>query len=532
MLKDNIKLLFEEKEIYANILTPKNNNFGDFAININQLQKKDINIQDLKLNIFEKVEKKDSFINFYINDSTLINNLSNQDFNFENKNKTILVEFGQPNTHKTPHIGHLFSYIFGESISRILEINGYKVIRLNYQGDVGPHVAKCLWYIKQNLAEKNKLDSIKDKINFLQKAYQEGSRAFEENTRNKEEIIEINKAIYNKDPSVLELWKETRDWSLEYDQKFEKELGITYEKYYFESQTFEIGKKIVEENVGKIFEESDGAIIFKGEDYGLHTRVFINNQNIPTYEGKDIGLISLKNKDFKYDLSIVTTASEQTPYWKVVKKAAELIYPKIGEKILHLGFGMINLKSGKMSSRDGVIFTAFELIDRINEIISNSFETSAQNTKKIGLSAVKYSFLKSDYKKNITFDIDESVSVQGNSGPYIQYTYARCNSITTKKIPQEEFAKTNLLEEEKSILRHLIHFDEAIQNACLNYSPHLISNFIFELCQKYNYFYEKCAILNEKDIDKMNLRLKITQKVANVIKIGLNLLGIEIVEKI
>lgn len=553
------KLNYPVKEIILE--TPKNPNYGDLytplALQISKEIKEDsYNLAKKIVKNFPNLEEikkveiiKPGFINFFLDESVYLKNLFSwleKDFkNILNEGKKIIIEFGQPNTHKIPHIGHLYSYIYGESLARIFEVCGNKVVRVNYQGDIGLHVAKCLWRFKKYLIANEKkissFQSLEEKVKFLQICYQEGTQEYEKSEQVKKEIDELNIKIYQKDPSIVQLWKETRQWSLDFYKIFELKLGINFKRYYFESETAEIGKRIVFENLKKVFHKSGQTIIFKGEDYGLHTRVFINKYGNPTYEAKDIGLAFLKNKEFDFDLSIITTANEQNEYWKVVIKAIDLIFPHLKNKIIHLGFGMINLNTGKISSRLGKIIDPFILINKVKNEIKENFQVkNDQLLEKIALCSIKYSFLMSDYKKDIIFDLEKSIAKEGNSGPYLLYTYVRCQSVL-KKIKKDflDFKNDKFLKkirelsfskEEINLLKKVYFFDKVIIKAKNNYSPNIIANYLYELASLFNIFYQKYPII--KGGEYLFFRIALTKSVSQILKKGLFLLGIETVEKI
>lgn len=552
MVKDKIRALLEDslkangvdvKEI--SLQHPINTEHGDYSTNVALVYAKQLKQNPLDLaqkikgsitgnELIEKVTvEKPGFINFFLSEKALLQELQLiTESNKKNLNKkTILLEYGQPNTHKTPHIGHLFSYIFGESLARILENQGYKIVRANYQGDVGPHVAKCLYQVRLKKDKLEKIKTLREKIEFLQQCYQEGSKLYDEDKNVQKEIDDLNQKIYNQDSEITGLWNETRKYCLDFFKQFEKVLGISYEKYYFESEVAEKGKEIVKKNIGKIFVESDGAIIFKGEKYGLHTRVFITKFGMPTYEAKDIGLNEEKS-EITFDLSIVATASEQNEYYKVVTKVSEIIFPKLKDKLKHLGFGLIHLKSGKMSSRTGEIIDAFGLVDLTTEEIVKKYKIDQQLAQTIGLAAIKYSFLKSDAYKNIIFDLDKSIAREGDSGPYLLYTYVRTQSVLAKNSGIKAIdPQMTLNKEEKDILRLIYQFPEVIEAAAGRYSPHLIATYLFQLAHFFNFFYQKHPILKADESTRREFRLALTKAVGKTIKDGLYLLGIETVEK-
>lgn len=562
-----VKEVFPGIEVPAFSVThPADEQFGDYSSNIALLLTRELNLTATEVaetiakaisanTVVEQVTvAKPGFINFVLAKSYLLEELNNiiklgDDYGRgATKAEKILFEFGQPNTHKTPHIGHLFSYCYGEACVRLLEANGYKVWRANYQGDIGPHVAKCLWAYQKRInpsaaGQRLKIKSLPlhDKVQFLQECYQEGARAYYDEPAAKHEIDQLNQKIYQKDPAIRSVWQETRSWCVEYYKKFEARLGIHYDKYYFESETSDIGKQIVV-NREDIFVESDGAIVWRGKQYGLHTRVFINQFGNPTYEAKDVGLAALKLNDFPFDQSIYTTASEQNEYWKVLIKVIELLMPEIEGKISHIGFGLIQLATGKMSSRTGNIVTAFSLVEmakqKIRDYISEHRNYSQVEKEKIAeivaIGAIKYSFLKSTPKKDITFDLESSISFDGNSGPYLQYTFARTQSILTKsgaassKFTIEQCDDIN--KEELSVLRWIYRFPEVVEEAAKGYAPHVLCSFLFELARRYSTFYNEHQILDSSN--SKPLRLALTRATGDMLKEGLELLGIDVLEKI
>ncbi len=458
--------------------------------------------------------------------------------------KRIMVECGDPNTHKMPHIGHLYSYIIGNSISKIMEFTGNEVCLVNYQGDVGPHVAKCIYgWIQKGRPDP---EDAYERVKLLQQCYQEGARLYEEDEAVKEEVSKINKAIYDPTSEVQADWQTTRQWSLDYYLIFEKELGIDQKFHYLESQIWQKGMELVKANTRSeanpkgVFVESDGAIIFPGEDYGLHTRVFITRASTPTYECKELGLNTRKMADWPYDLTIIPTGGEQIGYFKVVIKAIEEAIPELKGKIQHIGFGMVNLSTGKMSSRTGQILSAPDLIDlvksRVAEVVADreglSEEQKLDITRKVALAAIKYAFLKGNVMQNMTFDLEESVSFEGNSGPYLLYTYARIQSLLKEGESVDTAADVSVLDagSELAVLKKLESFRENVIAAKEKLAPHIISTYLYELAQDYNSFYKQLKINSAPDAQKSARRL-LSQQVGRILHTGLALLGIETVEK-
>jgi arginyl-tRNA synthetase len=483
------------------------------------------------------------------------------------KGKKIMVEYAHPNTHKQFHIGHLRNITNGEAIVRILESSGAEVIRANYQGDIGLHIAKCLWSLCKDpvLTNRQKDSKITDqlvktgslhiKVEMLGKAYTEGNKAYEEDPKAKKEILSINKEIYDhSNPKINKLWQETRQWSLDYFETIYKRVESHFDRYYFESEVFSQGRELVLGGLKKgIFKKSKGAIIFPGSKYHLHDRVFITQEGNPTYEAKDMELGRLQFEEYHPDLIIHNVGPEQGGYFKVVFEALAKLFPKTCGKEYHLTYGWVRLKKGKMSSRSGNVVLGEWLLDEAKEKIKKAFpEVSNEVAEEIAVGAVKYSFLKVSPQTEVAFDFKESISLTGNSGPYLQYTFARGQSVLHKsqiskvkcqnQISNLKSYKVN--KEELTILRTIYKFPEVVEEAAKNYSPNLICNFLYDLSQKYNTFYNKHRILQVKSEklkvksynvklknENTNFRILLTRATAQVLKNGLYLLGIKTPKK-
>lgn len=426
------------------------------------------------------------------------------------------------------------SNAIGESVSRIIEFSGAEVKRANYQGDVGLHTAKAVWGLQQRGSTSLLGDS-----KILGKAYAKGAKAYEEDETAKEEIKEMNKKIYNRsDEKINKLYDNGRKTSLEYFEKIYKKLGTKFDEYFFESETGPVGKKLVEENIGKVFEESEGAIVFRGEKYGLHTRVFVNSEGLPTYEAKDLALTKIKKDKFIYDESIVVTANEQKEYYKVVLSAIKQIFPKLAEKSKHIAHGMLRLQDGKMSSRTGDIITGESLIEDVNtkilEKMKNSdIEDREGTSEKIGIGAIKYSILKQSTGKDIIFDYDKSLSFEGDSGPYLQYARVRANAVLEKakfeniKINIKTLKRNTITDD--SLEKLLYRFPEIVQRANTEYEPHYITTYLTELAGAFNSFYAKERIIEEGEASIYKVAL--TKAFETTVKNGLWLLGIKVPNK-
>ncbi|OGM28536.1 arginine--tRNA ligase [Candidatus Woesebacteria bacterium RIFCSPHIGHO2_01_FULL_41_10] len=489
------------------------------------------------------------FINFYLSDEALNSQLFKVLEDKENfgksksESKKIMVEYAHPNTHKELHIGHMRTLIVGEALARILGFAGHEVFRANYQGDIGPHVAKAIWGTRK-LLKKNKTGweeaealSKSEKAHLLGQGYALGNSEYEEN---KEEIHALNKALYALDDDVKEDYERTRRWSLEYYDIFYTRFDTKFDKLYFESEVSPRALDLVKEYIGKVFTESEGAVIYDGEKHGLHKRVFITKEGYPTYEGKDIALAFAQFADFAFDTNIHVVASEQRGYFEVVFDALNQIDPKFKSREYHLSMGMVQLVGKKMSSRTGDVFTVDQLLDEVKShtrelIKSGKLEEEMEEIAEMTtMGAVKYSVLAASALQDVQFDVKKSVALDGNSGVYLQYTYARTQSVLAKaiaqgsRVPEKMVPQDNFSEHEKNILRRLAKFPEIVKDAAISYSPHIICNYLYSLAQNYNAFYGVEQIVGS---EREALRLGLTAATGQTIKNGLHLLGISAPEK-
>ncbi len=544
-----------DKKVIIEVEIPSNINFGDYSTSLalklaNFFKKNPIEIASEIKDYFEENDFIDrievlnpGFINFFVKKEELIKKITKftrDEFDFSyyhlGPNKKIMIEFAHPNTHKLFHIGHLRNISIGEALVRIFNTLGNQVIRANYQGDVGLHIAKCLYAIKNKNFDLGQFKTLEEKITFIGKMYTQGTKAYEENEAAKKEIIKINQQIYNQDQEIMPLWIQTRQWSLDYFDKIYKRVDSYFDRFYFESEMAKRAIEICQQALEKgILEKSQGAIVFNGKKYGLDTRVFINSLGYPTYEGKELALAEKEFGEFgELDKNIHCVTPEQTSFFKVTFKVQELINPKISGKQLHLAYEWVNLKTGKMSSREGNVVEANWLIDQIKEKIIEKFKCDENTAEVLAVASAKYSFLKSSLKTPINFDIEESVAIEGNSAPYLIYTFVRCLSVLQKA--RVDFKEKNLDDysslnnDELLIIRLLYQFSEVVLKSAHQYAPNLIASYLYNLASQYNLFYQKNPIL-KADENTKNLRLLITRATANIIKKGLELLGIKTVNK-
>lgn len=560
IIKASIKELYKIDAPEFSVDFPTDLKFGDLTTNIAMIIAKSLKKNPAEIAVeltghikvhtpkaftdkFESITSIGGFINFTYTKSSLWQELLQDKYTQVlpvEKAKRIMVEYGDPNTHKLLHIGHLFSYIVGESFARLLDAVGNTVVKANYQGDIGPHVAKSIYgYIQVG---QPKPASSLERVQLLQKCYQEGVKEYEEDPIAKETIDGITRKLYAKDPEILSIWRETRQWSVDYYHELEQRLSVQQTYHYWESDIWEEGRKTVEKHVGTVFEKSDGAIVFPGEKYGLHTRVFITQNNTPTYEAKDMGLNVQKYEDWPYDVNLITTAYEQNAYFEVMIKALELCFPDLKGKTKHVGFGLISLSTGKMSSRTGQILTAIDLIEavktRVTEVLKEREGLNAgekeQIAEKVTMAAIKFAFLRQNILQNMKFDLEESIKFEGRSGPYVQYTYARIQSIVRQlELPEATTKDVELLEkkEELELLRWIARYPTVVSQAAKALAPHAVAEYTFQTAQLFNSFYSECPINSEKNAELQRARRTLAVATAEVLKKGLDLLGIDVVEK-
>ena len=522
------------------------------------------------------------FMNFMLPDGYFVGILEELSRDFEKniscdeyKNKVVVAEFSDPNPFKVLHVGHLYTSIVGESISRLIEFAGGEVHRVNFGGDVGLHVAKTLYVLcgsssgaitaNDSLSEarssrpssrgsaatprqqppdpptkersprqpEDELFTIED----IAEAYVEGTRLYEEDEEAKKRIIELNKKIYEiaaqgegnyeemseEDRSLAEMYWRGRKLSYEYFDEFYARIGVKFEKYYPESTVVGRGLQTIKEHMPEVYQESDGAVVFHGEEFGLHTRVFINKEGLPTYETKDVGLIFAKNEDYHFDESVVITGNDIIEYMKVVLKSVEQYAPELVEKTRHITHGNVRLPGNeKMSSRKGNFVKAVDVL------------------AMAPLDAIKYSFLKYKIGGNIEFNAEESVAMTGNSGIYLQYSAVRAKKVLArlrspsllglgKKRPQEE--KVSRSPEEKfeiELIKKFSQYKRVLIDAVEEKAPHLVCAYLFELAQEFSRFYENCQVAGSERETERGEMVKVFYK---IMEHRLGLLGISIPEE-
>lgn len=523
--------------------------FGDYATNVALRLAKQVgkNPREIGEALAEKLREHKyfqevsiagpGFLNIRLTDGALAQSLSTTALPTL-KDKRILLEYSCPNAFKELHTGHLYQTIAGDALSRIFEASGAKVFRANFGGDVGLHVAKCLYGIVQLLDGEHpeKLSSVAEdgRAEWISKAYVSGAKAYEEDAAAREAIGALNKKVYafhaenDHDSPIAQIYWICREWSYDYFKHFYDTISVKpFDKYYPESQTAQPGIELVQKHMD-VFAKSDGAVVYEGEKKGLHTRVFITSEGIPTYETKDLGVIVTEATDFTYDQRIIMTGNDQSEYMKVVFAALADIDAELAAKQTHLTNGTVRFGDGKkMSSRLGNVLRAVEVLEIVGEAAKALNEDAGLN-KEITLGAVKYSFLKHRLGGDIAFDVSESVSLEGNSGPYLQYAYARAGSILRKAAKSPGGYDTDLQPSERSLLRKMTEYAEVVEKAAEDLMPHLICTYLYELSQEFNRFYEKNKVIGD---EREGIRLRLVADYRDILKNSLELLGIPAPER-
>jgi arginyl-tRNA synthetase len=439
----------------------------------------------------------------------------------------VMVEYTQPNPFKPFHIGHLMSNTIGESLVRLLEAQGAKVIRANYQGDVGPHVAKAIWGVAQLGVDPTDVEA-------LGKAYAHGAQQYEQSPEAKRDIDELNRLVYERsDAGVNDVYDKGRAASLARFEELYAILGTSFDRYYFESETAPLGQRIVETHP-EVFPESEGARVFKGEEHGLHTRVFITAKGFPTYEAKELGLETLKDTEYpECDEFIITTAVEQKSVFEVIKAALSVIKPDLAQRLSHISHGMMRLEHGKMSSRLGVVVTGEYLLsalkdaalDRAKESRAVSPEALAQD---IAVAAIKFQILKQAAGNDIVFNEERALSLEGDSGPYMQYAFARSRSLIEKAaavgIGQTFDAGLPITDIERMAFR----FPSVVARAALERAPHHVAQYVIVMSSLFNEWYARERVLESDHAPHL---LAVAGVAGTTIRQGLELLGIPVPEK-
>lgn len=500
-----------------------------------------------KIDYVEKVKAVGPYLNFFLNANEVIEAfISGITYEQSKEPKKIMIEYSSPNTNKPQHLGHVRNNLLGMSISQILEHQGNKTIKVNLLNDRGLGVSKVI-YAYLYLAKEKEPNKKPD--HFVGDLYLLFNNEVKKRPELEQEAQRILKRWEENDEEVISSWKKIRDFVIEGYKETYKKLGCLFDKEYFESEIYKEGKEIVMEGLKKdIFKEKDGAVIAPLEKYGLPEKVLIKSNGTALYITQDIALAKKKFEDFEIDYSIYVVASEQELYFKQLFKIIELLNIASSDKLYHLAYGMILLEGGKMKSREGNIVDADSIIEELERLALSeveqrypnlSEEEKKERTEKIAISALKFYILKVDPTRDILFKPKESISFQGETGPYLQYTYARIKSIVRKSgMNSKDIIKNIDLKcfendeciEEKAIALLALEFPSIIEKAAESLKPSLLCRYLLDFAQLINsYYHDKRVIGEDKEVMKARLALLLAS--SEIIKKGLWLLGIPVLEE-
>jgi len=504
---------------------------------------------------------------YWANTLNAIAQSPNFGFKEAHSEKPTVVEFSSPNTNKPLHLGHIRNNLLGMSISRIMEKAGKRVVKVNLVNDRGIHICKSMlaW---QKFGNGETPESSGKKGDHLvgdyyvkfEKEYKvqveelKAQGIPEDEAKVKAPIIleaqEMLRRWEAKDPRIIELWKTMNGWVYQGFDKTYADLGITFDKVYYESETYLLGKSVVQDGLNKgIFsKKEDGSVWIDLSADGLDHKLLLRGDGTSVYITQDIGTAIQRYNEYRFDEHIYVVGNEQEYHFQVLKLILKKLGYRWSDALLHLSYGMVQLPEGKMKSREGTVVDADDLVEEMIDTARHMSEelgklndvehgVAAEVIRMVGLAALKYFILKVDPKKNMTFNPKESIDFNGNTGPFIQYTHARIKSVLSKAIdagiPITGFAKPDYISNSKEldIIQLVNQFPEIIQSAADNHNPSLIANYVYELAKEYNQFYHDYTILKELNEGVRLLRLTLSEQVASVIKRAMWLLGIDVPDR-
>ena len=562
-MQNSLNLKLTIQEIEEKIEIPPESLMGDFAFpcfflssrakkNPNEIALKIKNeIKILPKEIFE-IKVTGAYLNFFVDKKILALNLikeilvtketpleKNKKYGSNNfkKGKKISVEFPSPNTNKPLHLGHLRNMAIGESVSRILEFSGGKVFRNSLNNDRGVHICKSMIAYEKYGNNKTPESAKKKSDHFVGDYYV----LFSEKKIPEEYIQEMLKKWEQGDKKVLALWKKMNKWALDGFKETYKKYGIKLDKEYFESKIYLQGKEIIEQGLKKgIFKKkNDGSIFIDLNNEKLGEKIVLRGDGTSIYITQDLYLAKLKFDELKIDSSIYVVGNEQDYHFDVLVSILKKLGFNFADKIKHLSYGMVVLPEGRMKSREGKVVDADDLIEEVQNLAKKELSSRSKLSEKelesrslkIALSSIKYFLLKVDIKKDMLFNPEESIKFDGDTGPYIQYSYARANSILKKsKIKNKtgNFKIEILSPAEIELIKKLSQFKEIVLKSCETLNPSLIAHYSYQLAQIFNEFYHSCPVIGSKE---EKFRLKLVKFFMQVLKNSIYLLGIDLIEE-
>ncbi|MBU3852359.1 MAG: arginine--tRNA ligase [Candidatus Paraprevotella stercoravium] len=480
----------------------------------------------------------------------------------------VMIEYSSPNTNKPLHLGHVRNNLLGWALAQIMEANGNKVVKTNIVNDRGIHICKSmLAWLKYGKGATPESTGIKgdhligDYYVAFDKYYKEQIKELmeqgmsEEEAKNEAPLIKEAREMLvkweNNDPEIRALWKKMNDWVYAGFDVTYKALGVSFDKIYYESDTYLEGKDKVMEGLEKgfFFKKEDGSVWADLTKEGLDEKLLLRSDGTSVYMTQDIGTAKLRFQDYPINKMIYVVGNEQNYHFQVLSILLDKLGFDWGKSLVHFSYGMVELPNGKMKSREGTVVDADDLIaemiatakrtseDKINKLTDISEEEANEIARIVGLGALKYFILKVDARKNMLFNPEESIDFNGNTGPFIQYTYARIRSILRKAaeanltIPAELPHNTELSEKEISLVQNMANFALIVKQAGKDYNPGCIANYCYDLVKEYNQFYHDFSILREEDQNKKIFRLALSANVGKIIRLGMSLLGIEVPER-
>ena len=523
-------------------LTRPDPKFGDFATNAALQLAKPLgkNPREIAEAIAEELRGRQEFsevsvagpgfINVKLSDQAVLESLKVRPAT-NRAGKTVVIETNCPNPFKAMHIGHALNAILADTMANLLAVDGAAVHRVSYHGDVGTHVGKSMWAILREIdGDVSKLDAIPaDKRNeFMSRMYVEGARAAKESPEARAEIDELAKQSFVlDDPLYKQVYETCKAWSFdEIDANVARLGNVPIERRYVESETEVPGKSLIKAKTPEVFTKSDGAYIFKGSQYGAFDNVFIGSHGNGLYGAHDMGLIQLKHQDYpNLDLSITVNGEEQAAYFRGVIVASELAIPELKGKLFNYATGLVKLTTGKMSSRTGEVITIDWLFNEFKKAIK---QAGGEPTDEVVAGALRYQFLKVKIGSDVVFDINDAVSLTGNTGSYLQYAHARARGILAKSEQAVAFP-TELFDEDRLLVRKMSEYAESVNRATESLEPHHVCAYLFELAQEFNRYYEKNQVVGS---DKEAHRVGLVAVYADILKAGLTILGIAAPERL
>ncbi len=480
----------------------------------------------------------------------------------------VMIEYSSPNTNKPLHLGHVRNNLLGNALARIMSANGNKVVKTNIVNDRGIHICKSmLAWLKYGNGATPETTGIKgdhlvgDYYVAFDKHYKEEVKELtdkgmsEEEAKNEAPLIKEAREMLVKweqgDPEVRALWRKMNEWVYKGFDETYKALGVSFDKIYYESDTYLEGKEKVMEGLekGLFYRKEDGSVWADLTAEGLDEKLLLRADGTSVYMTQDIGTAKLRFRDYPIDKMIYVVGNEQNYHFQVLSILLDKLGFEWGKSLVHFSYGMVELPNGKMKSREGTVVDADDLIaemiagakkmseDKINKLTDLSEEEANEIARIVGLGALKYFILKVDARKNMLFNPAESIDFNGNTGPFIQYTYARIRSILRKAaeagldIPDTLPADTEVSEKEIGLIQMLADFPAVVRQAGSDYNPSCIANYCYDLVKEYNQFYHDFSILHEEDEKKKLFRLVLSANVAKIVRTGMGLLGIEVPER-